>query len=718
MDQQNKLMSQWTNNINRLIRQPAYDEATRIRLRWSMIWSIVAFVLVSFMTILSLAIKLWLLVLFGSVILLAYGILYLGSWYLRNLELTAFVFCFFITLWAFVFILILGGIPYSHGLVFVGLNAAFSSVLTNRTPWSISLFSFYCLTIIAAGLAQPILSLPQDYKPWTNVLYYVLNIIWLSGSILFFIINYFNEKNQTEEKEKNRLIEIDTLKTKLYTNITHEFRTPLTIIQGLSEEIGEHIDPKIGNSGRMILRNSHKLLRLINKMLALSKLESGTEKLQNVRSDIVSHVKYLVESFHSAAQSREIELDFRSEAIEFTMDFDPDKLEDVLINLISNAVKFTPRHGHVLVQMEVSDEINSSHSQSMIIRVHDSGPGIPDAKLDRIYDRFYQVEETSLHHSEGSGLGLTIAYEYVQLMKGEISVKSEQNTGTKFTITLPVTRIAPLADVLKLKTTLKTIDQASTIPVIGAKDAPLLLIVEDNEDVIAFLQKLLENDYRIISGENGLQGYQLAREEIPDIIISDVMMPEMDGFTFLKKIKTDILTSHIPVIMLTARVDMNSRIKGLETGADAYLEKPFNKQELLVRLRKMLELREQMRRQYEGLNIPQKNVLKNLSKEDEFILQVRSILEEHISDKNFQLELLYKEMAMSRSQFYRKFSALTNMGIKKYLRKLRLNKARKLLQSGKGNVSTIAQEVGIPNISYFSRIFSEEFGVSPSKIEG
>ena len=703
--------------IDRLIAQPAEDQAIQLRLRWIMIWNIVASSLVLFMTLLSVVLKVWLLVIFGSVILAGYAIVFIVTYLGVKLEWSAIIFCYLITFWAFLFILKFGGIPYSHGLVFVGLNTAFSTILTNRIKRSIGIFAFYGLTIVIAGLAQPYLALPADFRPSMNTTYYVLNTIWLSGSMLFFISRYFKEKGTAEEADKRRLIEIDKLKTRLYTNITHEFRTPLTLIQGLSEELTHDADIQIGNAGKMILRNSRKLLSLINRMLALSKLESGLEKLHNIQSDIVGHVKYVVESFHSNAESKEINLEFHTAVNEFIMDFDPDKLEDIIVNLLSNALKFTPEKGVIRVFMEPVNWNQDGRHQLMKIGVRDSGTGISQDKLSKIFDRFYQGENSMLHHTEGSGIGLTIAREYVQLMQGQITVKSEAGKGTEFLITIPVSRLAPIATTSKSHRMPEVVvPHEISDPESTNSEIPLLLIVEDNEDVTAFLHRMLQNHYRIISGQNGREGLDLAIDQIPDIIISDVMMPEMDGFTFVNKIKSDLRTSHIPVIILTAKVDMQSRIQGLEIGADAYLEKPFNKQELFVRLRKLLELRKKLRQRYTGIKISTGDTPGSLSRDDEFMQKIRNVINRNLADKDFKLDELYRNVAMSRSQFYRKFSALTNMGIHKYIRTVRLHKARELLLDGNMNVTTVASEVGIPNISYFSRIFTEEFGFNPSHL--
>jgi CheY-like chemotaxis protein/AraC-like DNA-binding protein/nitrogen-specific signal transduction histidine kinase len=539
----------------------------------------------------------------------------------------------------------------------------------------------------------------------------------MSGTVLFFILNYLKDKNLAQEKEKKQKQEMDEFKSHLYTNITHEFRTPLTLIQGMATEIQDNPKLSAERASHMILRNSRKLLKLVNQMLALSKLETGIEKANYIQSDIIAYLKYCIESFYSATEAKGIRLKFKTSFNNYVVDFDPEKLESIMTNLISNAIKHTEEDGIIDIVLKKKEAKNGNNMFE--IKISDSGVGIDKDKLSKIFDRFYQADEALDHQSVGSGVGLTIVREYIHLMGGIIEVESKVGEGSEFTISLPVSHEAPLADsinVLSVPRSESNITHESIVHIANT-NAPRLLIVEDNPDLVSFLQALLGIDYQIITASNGEEGLKQAFDKIPDIIISDVMMPKMDGFSFLKQIKNDIRTSHIPVIMLTAKVDMKSRLEGLESGADAYLSKPFNKQELFVRLRKLLELREHLQQRYSGFEIIPETTETRIQKEDEFINNVKTIIQEDLSNEHINLDDLYKQMGMSRSKFYRKFSALTNMGIHKYIRNYRLHVARKILLAGTLNVSQTAAEVGYSNISYFSRIFKEEFGINPSQIK-
>ncbi len=552
---------------------------------------------------------------------------------------------------------------------------------------------------------------------WAYMVYFLMAAI---GVYVFFTYRKRQWKLQSQLElkkiESDRLKELDSIKTRLYINLTHEFRTPLTLILGKTTQLA--VDSrKLANrtweeSLRVIRRNGQILLRLVNQLLDLSKLESGAVPVNLVQDDIIMFLKYLQESFHSLAEEKNIALEFSSEPDELVMDFDPEKLREIVYNLLSNAIKFTPEGGEISVTFRQVGE------EKLELEVKDSGPGIPHDKLPYIFDRFYQADTKTTKAIPGTGVGLAITKELVSLLGGNIFVKSENDKGSLFIVTLPIHREAPIQTTLAGDGVLYAPTTRST-EITSAKangnDLPIILIVEDNEDVIRYLQSILSEQYEHIVARNGSQGIVMAIETIPDLIISDVMMPEIHGYELCKTLKQDERTGHIPIILLTAKADSTSRLEGLESGADAYLAKPFDQEELLIRIRKLLELR---RKLWENFSINywltgQKD--KYFQAEDSFLKKLLQTLEDHFSDQEFDIPQLCKALHTSRAQLYRKVKALTGKPVGHLLRSFRLQKARTLLETTDLSVSQVALETGFKHLTHFSRAFQEEFGVNPSE---
>ncbi|MBK7869179.1 MAG: response regulator [Saprospiraceae bacterium] len=445
---------------------------------------------------------------------------------------------------------------------------------------------------------------PPWWRTWWAYSGYVL-----AATGLIFAFYRFQLNHRLAEAETQRLQELDILKTRLYTNITHEFRTPLTVILGMARQVLD--DPKnyFRQGLDMILRSGQNLLNLVNQMLDLAKLESGKMPLHFIQGNIISYLKYVVESFHSFAESQQIQLHFLSDLDELYMDYDAVKLQQVVSNLLSNAVKFTPEGGHVYLEVRrTSDEVrftkvktNVLPTSSLELRVRDTGVGIAEAELPHIFDRFYQADDSHTRTGEGTGIGLALTKELVKLMQGEIQVKSKPGQGSEFIVTLLIHQEAPemappiLVDNITLLNKVNIVSNAETVI---NTEKPTILLIEDNADVIRYLVTCLQDYYQILIGADGQQGIDVALHHIPDLIISDVMMPYKDGFEVCQTLKNDERTSHIPIIMLTAKADMVSKLEGLERGADDYLAKPFHKEELLVRIRKLLELRQKLQNYY------------------------------------------------------------------------------------------------------------------------
>ena len=525
--------------------------------------------------------------------------------------------------------------------------------------------------------------------------------------------NFAKELGVMNEKLK----ELDRMKSRFFTNISHELRTPLTIISGMAEQLAKDPEEWLEKGVIMIKRNSANLLNLVNQILDLRKLETGQLDLNFIQDNIILYLSYILESFHSLAEQKRLNLLFESEASELVMDYDPAKILRIITNLLSNAIKFTPEGGNVWLKVE-------KKGNDLLIQVKDTGIGIPEDKLHNIFDRFYQVDNAHSRKGEGTGIGLAIVKEFVQLMEGEIWVESQPNKGTAFNFALPIRQHAKLQASAGSEEIAQTVKGMVTEVVdfkkqqldetLFKEELPTLLVIEDNPDVRQYLIACLDGKYNIKVAENGIQGEKIAIAEIPAVIISDVMMPGKDGFELCESLKSDKRTSHIPIILLTAKADQESRISGLRHGADAYLSKPFNEEELDIRIEKMLDMRRVLQQRYSSLDnlSPSQNTA--VQQEDEFITSLRQSVVDNIDDENYGIPEICQDMALSRSQLHRKLKALTDKSTSHFIRSIRLQKAKELLLTTQMNVSEVAYEVGFRNPRYFSTTFSEEFGIAPN----
>jgi signal transduction histidine kinase/CheY-like chemotaxis protein/ligand-binding sensor domain-containing protein len=528
----------------------------------------------------------------------------------------------------------------------------------------------------------------------------------LTGLSLLYGLFRFQLRRRLAEVEAARLRELDAYKTNLYTNITHEFRTPLTVIMGMTDQIRGQEKVR-----QLIRRNSQALLHLVNQLLDLRKLEAGALKLNRIQGDVIPFVEYIMESFSSSAQEKGIALSLETGLSDLMMDFDPERLRQIISNLLSNALKFTEPGGEI--QLKVYHRENN-----LQLMVADTGIGIPAAELPHIFSRFYQVDSTATRKAEGTGIGLALTKELVETMNGELSVESEVGRGSVFTVVLPVTRVAPLSTppAPSPVPTIAFTDQDTPGSPPPRPDAPLALIVEDNKDVADYLSSCIREGYQIVFAENGRVGLEKALEYVPDIIISDVMMPEMNGFELCRTLKTDERTSHIPIILLTARAAREDRLEGLEQGADAYLAKPFDQDELEIRLRKLVDLRKQLREKYRNADL--KELPRPIVDDPEwnFLHRLQQVILENLANEAFKVEPhLCQAMTMSRPQLYRKLKALKDISPSDFIRDIRLQEARRLIIQTTLPISEIADRVGFKDPSYFTRSYSAAFGENPSE---
>ena len=571
--------------------------------------------------------------------------------------------------------------------------------------------------------------LPPWYRSlWAYVLYGLLALLLIAALAYFYNrwqtrqlqarnreLSQVVEARTAELKVKNeRLQELDDFKSQFFTNISHEFRTPLTVIGGMIEQITNQPDRWLAKGGQLIKRNVGNLLTLINQILDLRKLESGNLQLHKIQDDMIPFLRYSTESFESLAYSKSLELQFDTELDSLRMDFDPDKLLLIQTNLLSNAIKFTPKGGTIQVSVEKAAE------KTLQLRVTDTGRGIPPAKLPMIFDRFYQVDQSDTREGEGTGIGLSLTKALVELMEGEIQVESELGKGSVFTVLLPIQNEAPLQSAPALQPQLapSALSAEASLPPSPspvAGELPRLLIIEDNPDIVSYLYACLDGQYELSSAPDGQAGIEAALEQVPDLILTDVMMPHKNGYEVTETLKLDERTSHIPIVILTAKADHDSRMEGYKRGADAYLAKPFNEAELNLRLQKLHELRRKLQSRYQGATPPTPSEDPAIQQEDAFVTRVRELILANLDDSTYKGESLMKDLGIGRTNLHRKIKALTGLPISRFIHGVRIEQARALLKAGELQVAEVAYAVGYNEPTYFNRVFREAVGQSPGE---
>lgn len=533
---------------------------------------------------------------------------------------------------------------------------------------------------------------------------------------------YFQKTKEAELSrwETERLKELDTVKTNFFTNLSHEFRTPLTLILGPLEKLLEGKskgDPS--SQYRLMYNHASRLLQLVNQLLDLSSIDAGKMKLEISVSDIVGFANGILNSFESFAFEKKIQLRFVSEKDRLVCCFDRDKLQKIITNLLSNAIKFNRENGIVNLSVKEKEKKGFLFIQ---IEVEDNGPGMTDEVLKNIFDRFYKYQAQS--NIEGSGIGLALVKELVELHFGEVEVKSVVGKGTNFRITIPVDEKFYKNKNVKIqksnqtesafRSTLKT-SESEEINYEISEEAPLILIVEDNNDMRRFIKESIQSNFKVIESSDGSDGLNKALENIPDLIISDVLMPKLNGYEFCTQVKADEKTSHIPIILLTSKAEINGRIKGLETGADDYLTKPFNSSELLIRIKNLIDQRKKLREKFSKEITLEPKDIAITSADEKFLNRVLEIVEKNVGNENFSVEDFAESVGMSKTHLNRKLNALLDSSANEFIRTYRLKKAARLLSGRSGNISEIAYEVGFSNPSYFAESFKKYFGCSPSE---
>jgi signal transduction histidine kinase/DNA-binding response OmpR family regulator len=557
-----------------------------------------------------------------------------------------------------------------------------------------------------------------------------------------------NEKSQQLEKQtlklkdqSEKLKEMDKVKSRFFANISHEFRTPLTLIMGPIEQmLSSSRDKKQENKLKVMLQNSQRLLTLINQLLDLSRFDSGKMKLLATRQNIVPFLKGILASFDMLAHKNGLELEFQCEEEDIPLYFDAQKMEEAMYNLLINAVKFTPIGGKITVS------VIAGKADFLEISVRDTGIGIPKEQFVHIFDRFYQAGSPGEKSLKGTGIGLALAKEIVTLHHGKIDVHSQEGKGTEFVIRLPMghEHLKPdeITATSETVTDYKKAKELETlyVPAEGyverkgdedvkvetdqmledkteKQEKNVILVVEDNTDVRKYIREPLELLYTVVEASDGKEGITKAQEIIPDLIVSDIMMPETDGYQLCRELKKDVKTSHIPIILLTAKASEESIIHGLETGADDYITKPFNTKILLTRIKNLIDLRRQLQLkiQRQKMLLPAEISVSPMDKE--FLKEFQEIINKNLSDPDFNVDLLSEKLYMGRSTLFRKIQALTGETPNQFIQSYRLERATQLLKANFGNVTEVALEVGFSSAAYFSKCFKDKFHQSPSSFQ-
>lgn len=522
---------------------------------------------------------------------------------------------------------------------------------------------------------------------------------------------------ELEKAKAEQLAELDQLKSNFFANISHEFRTPLTLILGPLDQMRQGVFT--GDQHRyfeLMHRNGRRLQALIDQLLDLSKLESEKMKLQLEAGDVHQFLRQLSASLESWTAQKHINYLIQIPQESLWVQYDPDKLEKIVVNLLSNAIKFTESGGQV--SFHVSSVLEGKQV-NLQLEVRDTGIGIPKELQDKIFERFYHLSN-AMDETASSGIGLALVRELVHFQNGNISVESEEDSYTIFRVSLPlqpaeVQTLTPEPSLAFAISAMQNAKEQELVDAGGQPDQDLLLIVEDNPDVRTYITDILKDQYRIIEAENGQEGLEKAQASIPDLIISDVMMPKLDGVQMMAQLKQDQKTDHIPIIMLTAKAEREDKLESLDFGADEYLTKPFDAEELQIRLSNLISTRKKLKEKYRTGLFLAPSAVKNLSQEERFLLDVKKEIEKNLSNEWYGVEDLAGSLGFSRSQLYRKLKSICDQSPNEMIRNFRLMRAKELLEQDKASVSEIAYEVGFSSLSYFSKEFKKKWGATPSE---
>lgn len=573
-----------------------------------------------------------------------------------------------------------------------------------------------------------ITDLNTTFSTQRNRLYFIsalLTAVIVLGAILYFLLKekqlsnkILEEQNTSILHQKNEIEKVSKLaqkatedKMRFYSYISHEFKTPLSLILTPTEDIlqRKNTDPKETLSTlKLVQKNANRLLRLVNQLLDMRKVDAGKMQLEIGKYDLIAFIKDIVGDFKLKAKQKHIDLQFISPFKDLPFNFDAEKLDKVLFNIISNAFKYTPNGG--LIHISILKNIDKIE-----INITDNGIGMNLDEKEHAFDLFYRGNENI---SLGTGLGLALSQEFVNMHEGEIKLNSEKGKGTSFKIILPIIENESVIHLNPIMSNTKNENDFDDIGInVNKKEIShnfenTIILIEDNQDLNLFLSQKLAKNYNTVALENAEKGWEEILAYIPDLIICDVMLPGMDGFALTQKVKSDFRTSHIPVILLTAKSQIESQIEGTKAGADVYMMKPFNMQLLEEKIKGLLENRDRLRRRFSNEVANTQQLHKG---ERRFLLEFEALIEKNIKDSTLSVEKLSKELGMSRVQLFRKISALTNKNVTDYIAEYKLQKAKTLLNQHDKNIAEIAYELGFNTPSYFTTFFKQRTDKTPSE---
>lgn len=601
------------------------------------------------------------------------------------------------------------------------------------------------------GTSLHIRVLPPWWRSWyAYVVYGFIILVILSIYRKIFLYQAgLKHDIQVKDLEKQQIEELNRMELRFFTNISHEFKTPLTLIQGPLEQIisSGSFGPRVDKQLVMMRTNVRRLLRLISQLMEFRKVKQSTMELKVKKGDIVDYLKQLKSVFDDLAESKGIDYSLQTNTDSRLVWFDADKIEKIIFNLLANAFKYTSSGGRVTLELTVDpngeafarmkgEEEAEFRDGCIIMSVTDSGAGIPPDKLNYIFERFYQVEDEKRFQStsdSGTGIGLSLTKTLVEKHHGLIWAESESGKGSRFSLAIPLSANPYAEDEMyeedRLSLPSITLRPGDELYMPGEGQAPgivprepspgekraSILVVEDHQEVVDFIKETLENEFTVYTAGDGSKGFNQVVSHQPDIVVTDVMMPVMDGYQLCTRIKTDEATSHIPVIMLTAKGEERDRLAGLKEGADDYIVKPFNPEELIQKIRNILHTREKMWEKFRRQLSVEPSDITVTSFDEKLLSSALKIVEEHMDNPEFDVSMLVKHVGMSRSVLYRKLKALTGQSAKEFINTIRLKRAAQLLLKNKLNISEITYMVGYNDPQYFSKCFKKQFGSTPSQ---
>lgn len=563
-------------------------------------------------------------------------------------------------------------------------------------------------------VSMAVVVMPPWWRSWWAVILYFLVFSLIIGSIgnMLVIRIRLTSELRLEKMERSKMEELNQIKMRFFTNISHEFKTPLSLMLGPLEELEEgERDKKRLARFELIRKNGERLLRLIDQIMDLRKYDNGVMLMDLRRGEYVAFARQVFDYFHQNATRRNIVYIFEDGCGEVHMFFDHDKIEKVIFNLLSNAFKFTPNGGHIEVTVKSREYEGRKYVETT---VSDNGHGIQPEEAVMIFDRFYQGKAKPFEPIAGTGIGLGLTWDYLEQHGGVIDVESASGRGSIFRFRIPCD--------------LKGGEIAGKEQIRGNPEQPCekerpegrsknmkVLVVDDNDDILRFIRMALEDIHEITTASSGEQACEMMRETFPDIIIADVMMPGMDGFELCRRVKGDIITCHISVILLTAKNSERDRAEGYSCGADGYISKPFSIKTLKTRIMALAVQREKLQQKYRYMQMSEPSQIRIESDNDRFISDILSIIEKNIDNPDFAVQDLCNASKYSYQQIYRKIRALTGESVNEFIRTVRLKRAAQYLRQGEMRISEVMFRVGFNSHSYFTKCFREQFGVSPRR---